>query len=36
VLLASGIEGHEIDAVLSALPSTRDVRRKGNWALIVV
>lgn len=36
VLLASGIEGHEIDAVLSALPATREVRRKGNWALIVV
>jgi ribosomal protein L11 methyltransferase len=36
VLLGSGIEGHEIDAVLAALPATREVRRKGNWALIVV
>jgi ribosomal protein L11 methyltransferase len=36
VLLGSGIEGHEIDEVLAALPGTREVRRKGNWALIVV
>lgn len=36
VLLASGIETHEIEAVRAALPAARDVWRKGNWALIVV
>jgi ribosomal protein L11 methyltransferase len=34
VLLASGIESHELDEVLAAVP-TLAVRRKGNWALVV-
>jgi len=34
-LLASGFETHEIDQVRAALPTTRDVRTKGKWALIV-
>jgi len=36
VLLASGIEAHEIDAVRAALPAVREVRRKGDWALLVI
>jgi len=36
ILLVSGFEGHEVDAVQSALPPAREVRRKGNWALAVV
>jgi len=36
VLLASGIESHELDDVLAALPPVREVRRKGNWALVVL
>jgi len=36
VLLASGFEGHEVDQVQAALPPAREVRRKGNWALVVV
>ena len=36
VLLASGIEAHEIDAVRAALPEAREVRRKGDWALLVI
>jgi ribosomal protein L11 methyltransferase len=36
VLLASGIESHEIEAVRKALPEAREVRQKGNWALLVV
>jgi ribosomal protein L11 methyltransferase len=36
ILLASGFELHEIEQVQAALPSPREVRRKGNWALIVV
>jgi ribosomal protein L11 methyltransferase len=35
VLLASGFESHEIDAVRAALPEAVEVRRKGNWGLIV-
>jgi ribosomal protein L11 methyltransferase len=35
VLLASGFEAHEVDAVRSALPVVREIRRKGNWALAV-
>jgi ribosomal protein L11 methyltransferase len=35
VLLASGFELPEIEQVRSALPATREVRTKGNWALIV-
>ncbi len=36
VLLASGFEGHEVDQVRTALPAVREVRHKGNWALLVV
>ena len=36
VLLASGIEEHEIEAVLAAVPAVREVRRKRSWALVVV
>ena len=35
VLLASGLERSEIDAVKAVLPRPREVREKGNWALIV-
>ena len=34
-LLASGFETHEIEQVRAALPTTREVRTKGKWALIV-
>ena len=34
VLLASGIESHELEGLLAAVP-TLEVRRKGNWALVV-
>ena len=36
VLLASGFERHEVEQVRAALPGAREVREKGNWALIVV
>jgi ribosomal protein L11 methyltransferase len=36
VILASGIEEHELDMVLAAMPLAREVRRKGNWILIVI
>lgn len=36
ILLASGFELHEIDQVKAALPLAREVRQKGNWALIAV
>jgi len=36
ILLASGFESYEVDAVQAALPRTREIRRKGNWALAVV
>jgi ribosomal protein L11 methyltransferase len=36
VLLASGFEVHEVEMVKAALPAPREVRVKGNWALIVV
>jgi ribosomal protein L11 methyltransferase len=36
LLLASGIEAHEVEQVRAALPGSREVRHKGNWALIVV
>jgi ribosomal protein L11 methyltransferase len=35
VLLASGLEIPEVEQVKLALPPAREVRRKGNWALIV-
>jgi ribosomal protein L11 methyltransferase len=34
VLLASGFELHEVEQVRAALPPAREVREKGNWALI--
>ena len=34
VLLASGFELQEVDAVKAALGAVREVRTKGNWALI--
>ena len=36
VLLASGFERHEVEQVRAALPGAREVREKGNWALIAV
>jgi ribosomal protein L11 methyltransferase len=36
VLLASGFELHEVEQVRAALPPAREVREKGNWALIAV
>ena len=36
ILLASGFELHEVEQVKAALPRCREVRQKGNWALIVV
>ena len=36
VLLASGFETHEVDAVQAALPRAREIRRKGKWALVIV
>ena len=36
VLLASGFETHEVEQVRAALPTAREVRQKGNWALLVV
>ena len=35
VLLASGLEGKDVEAVKAALPAAREVREKGAWALIV-
>jgi ribosomal protein L11 methyltransferase len=36
VLLASGFELNEIEQVKVALPTPREVREKGNWAMVVV
>jgi ribosomal protein L11 methyltransferase len=36
VVLASGFELQEVEQVKRALPPVREVRQKGNWALIVV
>jgi ribosomal protein L11 methyltransferase len=36
VLLASGFEANEVEQVRAALPEAREVRQKGNWALLVV
>ena len=36
VLLASGFELDEVEQVKAALPRSREVREKGNWALLVV
>ena len=35
VLLVSGLEIPEVDMVKAALPPAREVRTKGNWALII-
>ena len=35
ILLASGLETPEVEQVKAALPPSREVRSKGNWALIV-
>jgi ribosomal protein L11 methyltransferase len=36
ILLASGLEANEIEMVKAALPPVREVRQKGNWALLAV
>ena len=36
VLLASGLERNEIEAVKSAFPAPREVRTKRDWALLVI
>jgi ribosomal protein L11 methyltransferase len=36
VLLASGFELQEVEQVKAALPSAREVRQKGNWALVII
>jgi ribosomal protein L11 methyltransferase len=36
VLLVSGFEGHEIEAVKAALPAPREVRVKREWALLAI
>jgi ribosomal protein L11 methyltransferase len=36
VLLASGFELQEVEQVKAALPPAREVRQKGNWALMVI
>jgi ribosomal protein L11 methyltransferase len=35
ILLASGLELAEVEQVKAALPPVREVRHKGNWALII-
>jgi ribosomal protein L11 methyltransferase len=35
VLLASGFESAEVEMVKAHLPAAREIREKGNWALIV-
>ena len=36
VLLASGFELPEVPEILAVLPGKREVRQKGNWALVVI
>jgi ribosomal protein L11 methyltransferase len=36
VLLASGFELHEVETVRCLLPPARELKTKGNWALLVV
>jgi ribosomal protein L11 methyltransferase len=36
IILASGFEGRELDQVQEVLPPAREVRHKGDWALIAV
>jgi ribosomal protein L11 methyltransferase len=35
ILLASGLEISDVEQVKAALPPVREVRRKGNWALVI-
>ena len=35
ILLASGLEGDEAETVAAALRNVKEIRRKGNWALLV-
>jgi ribosomal protein L11 methyltransferase len=35
VLLASGFEANEVELVKASLPTPREIRQKGQWALIV-
>ena len=35
-ILLSGIESHELDTLLAALPKPREIRRKNNWVLLVL
>ena len=34
ILLASGLEGGDVAAVLAKMPDAREVRDKGEWALM--
>jgi ribosomal protein L11 methyltransferase len=36
LLLASGFEGNEVDALRAVFPAPREVREKGDWALLVI
>jgi ribosomal protein L11 methyltransferase len=36
ILLVSGFEAHEVDLVSTALPPANEIRRKGNWALLIL
>jgi ribosomal protein L11 methyltransferase len=36
ILLASGFELPEVEQVKAALPAAREVRTKGNWALLAI
>jgi len=36
ILLVSGFEGHEVNLVSAALPHASELRRKGNWALLIL
>ncbi|HWB83162.1 MAG TPA: 50S ribosomal protein L11 methyltransferase [Bryobacteraceae bacterium] len=36
VLLAGGLESADVSAAQAALPPAREIRRKGNWALLVI
>jgi ribosomal protein L11 methyltransferase len=36
ILLVSGFEGQEVNLVSAALPRASEVRRKGNWALLIL
>jgi ribosomal protein L11 methylase PrmA len=36
ILLASGFEGREVEAVRALVPAPREIREKDGWALLVV